>query len=293
MYNPYKDFSSYAGFDQKLVIAGHLKNQWVNHPGNPSFQYIGTHMPIFTLKAGVGLDLENIAEGNFNYKKARLSFNKVINISQVLVSVGARFSFNQISVDGASILTPEGDYQDGNINHNDQKLNNQLEKGIGLGYEISSFMRWHNYQLGLSLTETPAHELNLETFSYKYKETINIYFSGFFPIADNIQFQPSMSIRSDFITLQTDLSGIINLNGNIFGGLLLRGYNSKSLDAIGLIFGHKINRRYSVYYNYDLPISALRRTNEGSHELLIKMNLETIFGKPNTPKVIYNPRFLK
>ena len=292
-FNPYKDFSSYAGFDQKLVLAGHIRNQWINHPGNPSFQYLGAHMPIYTIKSGIGIDFENISEGNFNFKKARASFNKILSLNKAVISVGGRLSFNQIAFDGKSVLTPEGGYQDGVINHNDRILTSQLERGVGLGYELSTFVRYNNYQMGISLSETPGHEIDVNSLAYKYKENLNLYFSGFFLVTDDIQFQPSMVIKSDFVTTQTDISAVLNLNGSIFGGLLLRGYNSSSIDALGLMFGHRINRLYSIFYNYDIPISALRSTNEGSHELLIKMNLETFFGKPKTPKIIYNPRFLK
>lgn len=292
-FNSYKDFNAYAGFDQKLVLIGHIRNQWINHPGNPSFQYIGAQMPIYTIKAGVGLDFENISEGNFNYKKARVSFNKVFSTNKMLISIGGRIGFNQISLDGSSILTPQGNYQDGNIDHKDKILFNQLGRGLGLGYDVSTFVRYENYQFGLALIEAPGHELDLKTFTFKYKEHLNLHFSGFFLATDNIQFQPSITVRTDFVYLQSEISGIFNLNGSIFGGLMVRGYNMSSFDALGLMFGHKINKRYSIYYNYDIPLSSIKRTSEGSHELLIKMNLETFFGKPKNPKIIYNPRFLK
>lgn len=291
-FNLYKDFGAYAGFEQKLVLSGHLRNQWVAHPGNPTFQYIGANMPIFNIKSGLGLDFENISEGNFHYRKARTSFNKVLNFGNAVISTGIRLSFNQLAINGKTILTPEGDYNDGSINHNDRQLSRDLERGYGIGYELSTFIRYNLYQFGLSISETPTHEIRTTSSGYRFKEQLNLFFSGIFIFSENIQFQPSMAFRTDFNTIQTDLSGILNLNGNIFGGLVLRGYNSKSLDAIGITFGHKINRKYSVYYNYDLPISSIKRTNEGSHELLLKMNFETLFGKPNNPKIIYNPRFL-
>ena len=292
-FNSYKDFNAFAGFDQKLVIVGHIRNQWINHPGNPRFQYMGAHMPIYTLKAGMGVDFENISEGNFNYKKARISFNKVFSSNNLLISLGGRVGFNQISLDGNTIFTPQGNYQDGNIDHKDRILFNQLGRGLGIGYDVSTFIRYENYQMGLALSEAPGHEFDIKTSSFKYKEHLNLYFSGIFLATDHIQFQPSITVRTDFVSLQSEISGVINLNGSIFGGLLFRGYNVSSIDALGLMFGHKINKRYSIYYNYDIPLSSIRRSSEGSHELLIKMNLETFFGKPKNPKIIYNPRFLK
>ena len=108
----------------------------INHPGNPRFQYIGAHMPIYTLKAGMGVDFENISEGNFNYKKARISFNKVFSSNNLLISLGGRVGFNQISLDGNTIFTPQGNYQDGNIDHKDRILFNQLGRGLGIGYDV-------------------------------------------------------------------------------------------------------------------------------------------------------------
>jgi hypothetical protein len=248
---------------------------------------------LYTIKAGLGFDIENINEGNYNYRKARLSFNKVYSLSGVIISSGIRFSLNQLSVDGHTIITPEGDYQDGAINHNDALLNNQRFSGLGLGYDLSTFIRWGQYQSGISLSSFPNHKSRVELFEYNFSSHLNLYFSGYFLISDNIQIQPSIVLRTDFNYSQIDLSGVMNLNGSIFGGLLLRGYDSKSFDAIGMIFGHRINKRYSVYYNYDIPISSIRRSNEGSHELLLKINLETMLGKVRKPNIIFNPRFLK
>ena len=85
---------------------------------------------------------------------------------------------------------------------------------------------------------------------------------------------------------------IFNINGNVFGGVGLRGYNSSSLDAMSITAGLSLGRHYRLSYSYDIGLSELKRVNEGSHEILLNYNLKKMIGLGNTPKVEYNPRNL-
>lgn len=291
--NPYKDHSAYAGFDRQVTVVGHTRNQWVNHLGSPSHQYIGIHMPIYFINAGAGMDFQNISEGSFNYRSIRFSANKVLVSKIGALSFSGRVGLHNISIDGNTIRTPEGDYLDGVINHNDLILSSSKTSAIGIGWEISSFFRNQVFQGGITFQNTPSHFIAIEKVHYKLQPSISAFFSTIFSLTDNINFQPSIVIRTDFLQVQTEINSLFNLNGNIFGGIMLRGYNSSTFDALGLSFGHKLNKKYAIFYAYDFPISDLRTTNEGSHELMLKLSFDNFINPYAKPRVTYNPRFIK
>ncbi|MFM2393180.1 MAG: hypothetical protein RLZZ546_1162, partial [Bacteroidota bacterium] len=188
--------------------------------------------------------------------------------------------------------TPEGVYTDGIFNHNDPKLTNGLSSAFGLGWEIGAFLRQNKYQLGLSFANLPSSTISVDNARITMRNNLSFYFQYIFDYTESIQFQPSVHFNTDLLYTQTQINALARINGNIFGGVGLRGYSSSSIDAVGFIVGHKLNKRYSVFYSYDLGISSLSSIHEGSHELMLKINFYKLPGTGLPPKIIYNPRFL-
>jgi type IX secretion system PorP/SprF family membrane protein len=291
--HPYYNNSAYAGFDKSISVSILSRNQWVGLPGSPKFKYIGAHLPVYIWKAGFGADLFTNGEGNLNFNTFRISGNKIFEVAGGLLSVSTRLALKTLNINGANITTPQGTYGSGSIDHKDPILNNENIFGLGLGWELSTWFRKNNYQVGLSLAELPTSKIKVENVRFRQKENINLFFQLYQDITETVQIQPYISLKSDLNYLQTEISGIARINGNIFGGISLRGYSSSSVDALGIMLGHKLNKRYSIYYNYDAGISSLRKTNEGSHEILLRINFLKLPGSGIPPKIIFNPRFLE
>jgi len=55
--------------------------------------------------------------------------------------------------------------------------------------------------------------------------------------------------------------------------------------------GLRISERMHLYYGYDLSLSALRGATEGSHELMLRYNLNKVIGAGLAPPVIFSPRY--
>jgi hypothetical protein len=109
---------------------------------------------------------------------------------------------------------------------------------------------------------------------------------------ESISFHPGIFVKSDLIQTQIDFSARVDYNGNIFGGVSLRGYGKNSFDAAVLFAGMKLNDNLSVAYAYDIGLSALNQIHRGSHEIVLNFNLNKVIGDGLLPKIIYNPRFL-
>jgi type IX secretion system PorP/SprF family membrane protein len=292
IFHPYKDYSAYAGFDRSINLTIISRNQWNGIQGDPKMQYGAVHLPLYAIKSGLGVDLSNISEGNFKYNYLRSSFNKVVDLPNGVLSLGGRLGLYNVSFGTQGVLTPEGIYTSTSIDHKDPLLPGSISD-VGIGWELSAWFRGRQLQGGLSISDQPTTILDPKGAGFIFDKNINMFLSSFYDITETIQLQPFINIKSNFNVTQTEIAGIGRINGNIFVGLMFRGYSSSSVDALGFILGHKFSKRYSLYYNYDAGLSNLRKTNEGSHEIIMKIDFYNLPKSGLPPKVIYNPRYLE
>lgn len=291
--NPYREHAAYAGFDQSIAVHLHLRNQWVSLPGSPRFFYAGMHLPIYLYNVGLGFDLQSASDGVLQYRSLRVSGAKVFRAAGGSLSAGARLGFLQMGIDGNAVRTPDGNYENGNIQHNDPILSTGKYNGNGFQWEASLFFRHPLFQTGISVFDVPDHPVELDLTRFGLNSQVMGFFQYPITFSQNIHFQPSVVVRTDLKRFQTEFHALMRINGNIFGGVMLRGNSSPTWDALGFCVGHRINRRYSVFYQYDAGISSLQRSHEGSHELMLRINFYNLPATGQPPKIIFNPRFLE
>jgi type IX secretion system PorP/SprF family membrane protein len=291
IFHPYLHHAAYGGFDRTINVTAVSRNQWNGIEGDPRMQYVGAHLPFYAWKGGAGVDLSNMSEGNFRVNFLRFSANKVIETEIGILSIGGRLGINNIRFGLNGVYTPNGVYTGSVTNHNDPLLTESFS-GIGIGWEIGAWLRASKYQGGISIADTPSPFIDLSR-GFSFDKNINIFLNTFYDFSETVQLQPFINVKSNLSQTQTEISGVVRYNGNIFGGIMLRGYNSSSIDAMGVMVGHRLNKRYSLYYTYDAGLSSLRKTNEGSHEIMMKMDFYTLPKSGIPPKTIYNPRYLE
>ena len=290
--NPYRDIAAYGGIDRTTSIVGHIRSQWNQLQGQPRHQYLGVHTPVYLWNGGVGMDVLNQSSGDSRIQRVRFSYNYVQGFSNGLISLGGRLGLLQASLNGSNIITPDGDYDDGAINHNDPILSSNLQNGLTPTWEFSMLFTNADLVSGISILNLPTLKLKAGDSRIGLNPQINFYFGYYLSIADNIDLQASTTVRTDLINFQAELNSLFKINGNVFGGIGLRGYSTSTLDAIGLVVGHNLNDKLSLFYSYDIGLSRLNSAHQGSHELLVKYRLNKLFGTGLPPEIIYNPRFL-
>ncbi len=289
--NPYRDVAAYGGLERVSTLSIQLRSQWNNVKESPSAQYISFDTPIYIWKGSVGFDVTNQDQGVVNLKRTRLSYNYVQGSSLGLFSIGARVGWIHARVNGDRIITPEGEYES-TINHNDPLLFNGIGSGSTLSWELSGVYQNTATTIGLAMSNLPFRNLSVRNSKYKLPLLINTFFRYYFDINEIIAAQVSSTIRSNLLETQTELSSILRISGNIFGGFYLRGYSSSSFDALGFVVGHSINDNLRLYYSYETGISALNSVHTGSHEILLKYGFNKLWGTGRPPRITYNPRFL-
>lgn len=290
--NYYQQNAAFGGFERAISLNMLYRSQWNQLPNRPRAYYFGMHMPLFSINSGIGFDLQNEEEGLLNIKSIRASFNHITPLGFGIVSIGGRLGLVNFQFNGDKALTPEGTYIDGIVIHNDPLLPTSQLGAVGVEYELGVFLETSVLRLGLTYSDFPKHKIKGQDFTFTLSPNFSLFLQYNYQVNRQVQIQPSLSMRYSGAQLQTDISLLSQIYGNIFGGLVLRGYDSNSLDAVGLLLGHKMNKNWTLYYVYDIGVSALRQVHDGSHEILLKCNLYDAVKQKTAGNIIYNPRFL-
>lgn len=292
MLSKYRINPAYAGLDYSLSIDAMIRSQYTGIPGQPRFQYFSAHLPAYILNGAVGIELQRATEGALNHLTAAGSYNYVSNLPFGFLSLGLRLGAIQTTIDGEILRTPNGDYEPNVLQHNDPLLNNSTFSGLAPIWELGAYLFMGDPQFGVSISRTPTINQRIGGAEIGLVTHFDVFGQYRMRISEELHILPSILLKSDFNVVQSDISVMTEINGNVFGGVGLRGYSSNSLDAVSIVAGMNLGRHYRLSYSYDIGLSELKRVNEGSHEILLNYNLKKLIGLGNTPKVEYNPRNL-
>lgn len=292
MFDKYQYNPAYGGLDYSLSANVHTRSQWQGLDKSPTSIVFNAHMPFYIWSGSVGMQVTSRGLGVLHHRTVTGSYNYVLNLGNGLWSNGARVGLSHLGVDGSAIVTPEGIYTGGSVNHRDPILPNSNTSGLGLQWEVGSYYRTEDLDIGASIGSLPGTDIGLSTFTFDKVIHATAYAEYRFEIFGEYDVMQSILLKSDLNNVQTDITSIIRINGNVFGGLGVRGYSSTSLDAVTVILGAQVNKHVTLVYSYDAGISGLRNVNDGSHELLLNYNLQKAIGTGLPPKIIYNPRYL-
>lgn len=292
MLNKYQMNPAYAGFDFSLNITGVYRSQWNEFATAPVSQNINAHVPMYIMNGAIGINVANEQIGYYNNTLGTVSYNYVLESAIGLFSGGLKAGIMQSTLNGSGLRSPEGNYEGVTFSHNDPFLSEINQSGIGALFGAGVYYIGNYFESGISFSQFPSQNILINPTKVELVPRMNIYVESDIFINESLSISPSILVKTDFVEIQTDISVLAKLSGNIFGGVGLRGYNSRSLDAAILIAGWRFNEHYTLSYAYDIGLSALRSSHEGTHEILLIYNLNKLIGAGLPPKIIYNPRFL-
>lgn len=291
MINKYGQNPAYGGLERSLSVFTSFRDQNDAFPGNPQTFYAGTDMPFYLWNGALGFTFYNQKTGAFSNTDLKFSYNYVTGTRAGFLSFGARVGVNFLSVNGSSILTPDGNYE-GVINHNDPVLDPAAFNGLGLSWEAGAYFMGSRVEGGLVVHDLPTHSYGVGDASYSKAFSVSLFGQYKTTILDDIKLYPSMMVRADAAVVQTDIGCVGYYRDEIIGGLNFRGFSPGSIDALGIIVGTGIGKNYRLIYSYDIGLSGLRKYHQGSHEITLSYNLKKLIGMGLPPRIIYNPRDL-
>lgn len=292
MFNKYDYIPAYAGLEGSLYLTGNYRSQWQNLDASPITQHINGHLPLYFLKGAAGMSITNHKQGPQRLTDVDFSYNYVYQAQWGLLSLGAKAGIYQYRLDGFVLRTPNGNYENNVIQHNDPRLSETEENSIGGTYGFSVYYINDFVEGGISIEQIPSYKTRLGDGSFRRATFINSFVEVPIKIYESYKLAPSMLIQSDLIQTQFEIATTLTYSGNIFGGLGVRGYSSRTFDSVLLIAGWKFNENYVLTYAFDVGVSSIRNVNQGTHEIQLNYNLNKRIGEGLSPKVIFNPRYM-
>ncbi len=279
---------AYAGLDNSLSATTAFRQQWAKLQGSPTTFAINAHLPWYYAHGGAGFNIESDKIGAEQNLSATLSYAYHYSINKdATLSAGIGAGILQKTLDG-TILKPA------NQDQTDEYISTTKISAQSPVIQASIFYKNKNLSVSTGLAQFSPTYLRYNTTpttTIQLWNTYHLMAAYRFNISDNFALEPAVFLKTDPAQVQTDFSTNIYIQDNIFGGVTLRGFNKNTLDAATIFAGMRLNDNWTAAYAYDIGISPLNTVHQGSHELILKYNLNKKIGVPKPLKIIYNPRF--
>jgi type IX secretion system PorP/SprF family membrane protein len=285
-YNP-----AAVGLDDLFSVTAQARYQWTGIDGAPLSQNLSAQLPLHAIKSDVGLLVLNNQQGLQRNTEASLQFNYRIRQRRTIWAVGVQGGVMQSALNGSKIITPDGSYEIGEINHNDPILpdswTNALQPAFGAGVAVQG----RRLKAGLSALYLNEPALGLTTSKGpKVKRNYFSHLTYNFKISRNVLLHPSLFLKYDMDDLQHEANVALQHNRLGWLGLGYRGFTETARDAAYAFVGFRLSRAWWLAYSYDYTLSGLEAASYGSHEILLRYESPlSVVARPG--KIIYTPRF--
>lgn len=283
---------SVIGLNDGLIIHGNYRGQWFGVEGSPQEQELATSLYIPGIKSAVGLSINNEILGAFRTTQIETQFAYRLKTNNLNMAIGLSLGFENSILKGDVLTTP--DQQPGNPN-TDPYLPSTGETFfrplMGMGFS----MQVKGIQLDLAASNllNSASKINGDSLVLNYRRgsIMTTHVSYTKKIGSNFSITPGVQFQTDFIKNQTTLYFLGEYKSMFHFGMMYRGYNKFSNDALIPILGFQPLNEMKIFYTYEITTSGLNRSTSGTHEISLTYNIpqDKIFKKG---KVSYNPRFL-
>ncbi len=290
-YNP-----AYCGSKDGINIEGAFRAQWLGINERPITQSLGVHVPMPIWRSGVGLNVVNDALGLERKTSIYLNYaySKVLGQNSA-ISGGIQAGIIQKGWRGDRFISPDGEYELGGINHNDNFIPVGAVASIAPDINLGLLYKTRNLWIGVSVLQLLEPKNAFTWADNKVKVVNKRHFLAH--IAYDIELNrilnvtPSLLVKTDLVKYQLDFGANVTYNRMFHGGVFIRGYERSSLDAVAISAGVSLGEKWLISYAYDIGISKLRNFNSGSHELVVHYKISK-FVSEKGGKTIYNPRFM-
>ena len=273
IYNTMSVNSAYTGQRDVLSYSGLYRTQWVGIDGAPKTLTFGIHSPLKNENLGMGISIVSDQLGPIREDYINLNFSYTIRLNRSTeLSFGLKGGLHNLS----------SDFSRGNSFQNTDvafKENISLfSPTIGAGLYLHSTRGY----LGLS---APNFLITEHYNNYKESlasERLHLFLIGgyVFNIDNDIKLKPAFLIKAvSGAPLIADLSINAMFNNRFVFGLAYRWD-----DSLSGLTGLQVNKTLFIGYAYDYNTSIGNKYTGGTHEVLLRFELQQI-------NKILSPRF--
>lgn len=293
MHDRYAFNPAFGGMESSLAAGLQYRSQWAGLPGNPESGMINAHLPFYLWQGALGLQLINESIGAEDRTGASLSYNYIRETTVGLWSFGVRAGAVQHKLDGTKLKAPDGFYEGSIIDHQDPNLPNGMVSGISPVLDAGIYFAGDYFEAGVSMYGYFPVGVSLGSeHHYSPKAAFTFFGEYFYEPLDQISFYPVIMIRSDLVETQAEVAIRAEWENFISGGIGYRGFGNQNIDALIMSAGIRLSPKFYLHYGYDIGLSSLQSSHQGTHEIMIRYNLGKIIGAGLPPRIIHNPRNL-
>lgn len=289
--DPYFVNAAYAGLEGTLIASAHYRNQWFKLDGHPQTILVASHFPIYKIKSGFGFSLGQDQIGLQTEVFIKPSFNHVWNFNSWLVSGGVQIDLKSLAFNSINARTPDGEYSNGQVDHQDQQLSNTDLNGGFFDLGLAVFIQRAHYKFGISADRLLESGSLKNTLLYNNNREFRAL-----GITDweweQFTFRGGFLLYTDLNRFQSDIFSNFEYNGNIFGGLHVRGYDGSSMESLGITAGFALTRKLHLAYTHEFYLGKIDKgLVTGSQEMGLYYNLGRAVGLGKAPRIIHSPRY--
>jgi type IX secretion system PorP/SprF family membrane protein len=274
MYNTMSVNSAYAGQRDVLSATALYRTQWVGIDGAPKTISFGIHSPLRDERLGLGLNIvsdqlgpakETVLDANFSYT---VPVNRINNLD---LSFGIKGGFHFLDTDWS-----KGIFKNPDVVFNENV--NLISPLVGAGLYLHS----DTWYLGFSVPNflTTKHYDDFEE-SIAMERLHYFLIGGYvFDIGVNTKLKPAFLVKA---VSGSPLIADISLNA-LFNDKFTLGMSWRWDDSVSGLAGFQLSDDLFIGYSYDLSTTGLNNYNSGTHEIMLRFELEIV-------RCLCSPRF--
>ncbi len=274
MYNTMSVNAGYAGQRNVLSATALYRTQWVGIDGAPKTITFGIHSPLRNERIGLGLNIvsDQLGPAEETSIDANISYSiPVDETGDLELSFGLK--------GGLHIL--DTDWSKGRFQNADRLFNeniNLISPTLGAALYLHS-EKWY---LGLSVPNILNTEHYDDFTESIATERLHYFLIGgyVFNLSDNTKLKPAFLVKG---VAGAPVIADLSVNA-LFNETFTLGLAYRWDDSVSGLLGFQINPGLFIGYAYDATTTALNNYNSGTHEIMLRFELQQI-GK------ILSPRF--
>lgn len=266
MFNPLVINPAVTGTNNYFQIRSNHRFQWVGMTDPPIVNTLSIYGPSSKYDMGYGGYIVSDITGPTSRTgiSGTYAYNIALN-EEIRLSMGMALGLYQFKLDVSKVQL----YDDQDPAKNNVYTDFYPDAVVGV------YMYANNFQVGFSAAQLIPNKIKIyDTKTGLSKLKAHFYLTGSYQYLINRDWavEPNVIIRGVTpVPLQMDFNTRVIFRNLAWGGLAWR-----TSDAISLFLGYNHENKFNIGYAYDIGISAIRKYNSGSHELMISYRFNKV-----------------
>lgn len=277
MFNMLTVNPGWAGISDMVNLQAISRQQYVGGEGMPKTTVFGADMAIAPkgYDAGIGIQFISDQIGFVEDVGANLSASIKLPVAKGTLGVGMVVGFKNHSVDPQWYYANEI-RQTGYHDNSDPHLLTSKVSGSVLDFGVGAFYQGDGYYAGVSVLHLfePEPKFDEDFFYYLNRSYFFTLGKKYSLIDRPIDFFPSVFVKTDGVSLQSDFNCNVFYKKRYWGGISYR-----IQDAVVLLAGLEMKSGLRIGYSYDIAISTVATNYKGGHEISVGYTFEMSIDK--------------